>query len=434
MLLTVGAKTVIIGAMIDSGATENLISQLLVKLHSIPADFDVRSGLGTLDGSPLRTYSGHELTFSMTDDAGEAMTQSSEFLGVDMIGVDVILGLTWLNKINPDIDWSSQRWRYRSVTRAGRHHPDESESQDEDLAEVYPREMDSDGVNLQNRRPTCDEALTHLDAGADRAVPTCRPDVAFVSAEVFDELRREEDSGAYILEAVSNRLEAVVVGAVSEIQIPSVYSDFSDVFSKSAAEQLPPHGPHDHAIDLEDKEPAFGPIYNLSALELKVLREYIDDHLARGFIIPSTSPAGSPILFIKKKDGSLRLCVDYRSLNEITIKNRYPLPLIGEALDRLVGAKIYTKLDIRSAYNLIRIREGDEWKTAFRTRYGHFEYRVMSFELVNASATFQSYINNALREYLNIFVLTYLNDILIYSTIEVEHTTHMRRILVCLRK
>ena len=113
--------------------------------------------------------------------------------------------------------------------------------------------------------------------------------------------------------------------------------------------------------------------------ELKVLRGYLDENLKKGFIRESKSPAGYPILFAPKKDGSLRLCVDYRKLNDITIKNRYPLPNIGELQDRLGRAKIFTKLDLRGAYNLIRMKEGEEWKTAFRTRYGHYEYLVMPF-------------------------------------------------------
>ena len=150
-------------------------------------------------------------------------------------------------------------------------------------------------------------------------------------------------------------------------------SDFHDVFSKDNAQKLPKYGPQDHAIDTEGKQPLFGPIYNLSSTELQILREYLDEYLAKGFIVPSTSSAGAPILFVKKKDGCLRLCVDYRGLNAITIKNRYPLPLIMNLLNVLVGAVYFTKLDIRDAYHKIRVRAGDEWKTAFRCRYGQFE-------------------------------------------------------------
>jgi hypothetical protein len=157
----------------------------------------------------------------------------------------------------------------------------------------------------------------------------------------------------------------------------------------------------------------YGRIYNLSEVELRTLKAYIETNLANGFIQRSSSPAAAPILFAKKKDGCLRLCINYRALNAVTVKNRYPLPLISEMLDRVRDARVFTKLDLRGAYNLIRIREGDEYKTAFRTRYGQFEYRVMPFGLTNAPATFQSYIDDCLRSYIDDFAVCYLDDILI---------------------
>ena len=169
----------------------------------------------------------------------------------------------------------------------------------------------------------------------------------------------------------------------------------------------------------------------MSPAELKVLREYLEDSLAKGFIRESTSPAGSPILFVPKKDGTLRLCVDYRGLNDISIKNRYPLPLINEIMDRVNGAKVFSKIDLKDAYYRIRIREGDEWKTAFRTRYGHFEYLVMPFGLTNAPATFQAYINRVLRGLVDDCCIVYLDDILIFSQSEEEHRRHLE--LICER-
>ena len=153
-----------------------------------------------------------------------------------------------------------------------------------------------------------------------------------------------------------------------ERTVPEQYHDYADVFSEAAAASLPPHRPYDHTIDLEEgATPPYGPIYSMSETELKALREHLDDALGKGFIRPSNSPAGAPILFVKKKDGSLRLCVDYRGLNRITCKNRYPLPLIGDLLDRLRSAKVFTKIDLRAGYNNVRIAPGHEWKTAFRT-------------------------------------------------------------------
>ena len=215
--------------------------------------------------------------------------------------------------------------------------------------------------------------------------------------------------------------------------IPEAYQSLAEVFSEAQAETLPPHREGDHSIDLlEGTTPPFGPMYNLSAKELAVLREYLDINLANGFIQPSRSSAGAPVLFAPKGDGGLRLCVDYRGLNAITQKNRYPLPLIDEIMDRVCGARVFTKIDVKNAYYRICIWEGDEWKTAFRTRYGLYEYLVMPFGLTNAPVSFQSYIHGVLRKYLDIFVIVFLDDILIYSREESQHEQHVRTVLEAL--
>ena len=213
--------------------------------------------------------------------------------------------------------------------------------------------------------------------------------------------------------------------------IPIVYKDFKELFlEEKGIEALPAHQPWDHSIPIEPgKDVPFGPIYQMSEKELQVLREYIDTNLKKGFIRESQSPAGSPVLFVPKPNGKLRLCVDYRLLNNVTIKDRYAIPLTHELQDRTNGAVIYTKMDLRGAFNLIRIKEGEEWKTAFRTRYGHYEYCVMPFGLTNAPATFQRMINNVLREYLDVFVIVYLDDILVYSKNVKDHVTHVRKVL-----
>jgi hypothetical protein len=174
-------------------------------------------------------------------------------------------------------------------------------------------------------------------------------------------------------------------------------------------------------------------VYPLNEEQRATLKEYIRDELKKGHIRPSTSPAGYPILFVPKKNGKLRLCVDYRQLNDITIKNRHPLPLIREIRDRLHGARWFTALDLRGAYNLIRMKEGEEWKTAFRTSEGHFEYLVMPFGLTNAPATFQVMINHVLREFLDQFAVAYLDDILIYSRTLEQHKEHVHKVLQALQ-
>ncbi|KAL0174051.1 hypothetical protein M9458_030019 [Cirrhinus mrigala] len=199
--------------------------------------------------------------------------------------------------------------------------------------------------------------------------------------------------------------------------IPSEYQDLLEAFSPLKATQLPPHRPGDCAIDLlPGATPPRGRIFPLS------------QELAMGFIRPSTSPASAGFFFVKKKDG-LRPCIDYRGLNDITTKYRYPLPLVPAALEQLRTSRIFTKLDLRSAYNLIRIRAGDEWKTAFSTTSGHYEYTVMPFGLANSPSFFQAFINDVFRDMLNRWVIVYIDDILVYSNTYAEHIAHVRAVL-----
>ena len=197
--------------------------------------------------------------------------------------------------------------------------------------------------------------------------------------------------------------------------IPNKYSDFTNVFSEEKALILPERTElNKHTINLEDgKQPPYGSIYSLGLVELKTLKTYTKTYLKTRFIRPSKSLACAPILFNKKLNGSLRLCVYYQGLNNLTIKNRYLLPLIGESLDWLGRSKRFTQLDLTIAYHQMRIKEGKGWKTAFRTRYGYFEYQVMLFGLSNAPASFQKYINKILAEKLNIFVIVSLDEIFI---------------------
>jgi hypothetical protein len=217
--------------------------------------------------------------------------------------------------------------------------------------------------------------------------------------------------------------------------LPEEYQDFSDVFSEARSKHLAPHRPYDLKIELEEGTvPRLGPVYSLSPPELKSLRNFIDKHLSLKFIQPSTSPFGALVLFVKKKDGSLRLCVDYCALNKTTKKDRYPLPLIGDLLDVPRKAKLYTKLDLRHAYHLVRIAEGDKPKTAFRTRYGSFEWNVIPFGLTNAPATFQRFINDIFADLIDVSVVCYLDDILIYSRNEEDHKRDVREVLRRLQK
>ena len=172
----------------------------------------------------------------------------------------------------------------------------------------------------------------------------------------------------------------------------------------------------------------------MAPAEMRELRDQIEQLLGQGFIRRSTSSWGSPVLFIKKRDGSLRLCVDYRELNKVTIRNKYSLPRIDDLFDQLRGASFFSKIDLRSGYHQLRIREEYVSKTAFLMRYGSYEFRVMPFGLTNAPAVFMDLMNRVFREFLDQFVIIFIDDILVYSQTEEEHAEHLRQVLQMLRQ
>jgi len=309
----------------------------------------------------------------------------------DLADHDIILGIPWLREYNPQIDWITRTLSWKNC---------------DDTTSSKP---------AHRQRSMVDEKTIRRIASK----PTRKRQKAVTSTD-----RRKSLPDVRVLE---KRVTP---------DIPQEYAEFRKLFEEELGkEALPKHQPWDHEIKLEEgKKPGFQPIYGMSEKELQELRTYIDVNIKKGFIRPSESPAGFPVMFVPKKNGKLRLCVDFRRLNEITIKNRYPLPNISELRDRLSHAKIFTALDLRGAYNLIRMKEGEEWKTAFRTRYGHYEYTVMPFGLTNAPATCQALVNNVLREHLDIFVIAYLDDILIYSQDEKEHKEHVRTVLTLLQQ
>lgn len=351
-------------ALIDSGATGNYVSTYAANWMKTRRKQEPYELL-LVDGKAKRDNNG--VVSEETTPTTMKMGHHHELISLDVTPMgrryQIILGMPWMQKHNPSIDWARARI---VLDRCG-----------------------------------CSKKASH------------------------------EEISATSHEGTDHPAQGSPIG-----QIPTEYKEFSGIFEEGPrSEALPKHKPWDHEIPLEKgSEPPFGPIYGLSANELKVLKGYIDENLEKGFIRHSTSSAGSPVLFAPKKDGSLRLCIDYRKLNEMTIKDRYALPLANELRDRLGQAKIFTKLDLRGAYNLIRMKEGEEWKTAFRTRYGHFEYLVMPFGLTNAPATCMRLMNNVLAECLDIFAIAYLDDILVYSESEQKHVEHVKQVLTLLQE
>ena len=218
-----------------------------------------------------------------------------------------------------------------------------------------------------------------------------------------------------------------------DMSLPRVVCEYKDVFSGELP-GLPPSRDIDFHIELHlGTSPISMTPHRMAPIELQELKVQIQELLGKGFIRPSTSPWGAPVLFAKKKDKTLRLCIDYRKLNWVTIKNRYPLPRIDDLFDQLRGARVYSKIDLRTSYHQLRVREADIPKTTFRTRYGHFEFTVMPFGLTNAPAAFMDLMNRVFQPYLDQFVVVFVDDIQIYSRSEVEHEDHLRIVLHLLR-
>ena len=265
---------------------------------------------------------------------------------------------------------------------------------------------------------------------ADITSAAWKLDISMIGAASFNHLvqksQSSKDSGIQIFNVTLQDINIALTPKKPidpATKLLAEYHNFLYVFSKSDANVLPRHRPgYNYSIELiEGKVPTWGPLYSMSADELKVLKAYIKKMVDKGFIQASSSPAASVVLFAKKPGGGLRFCVDYRALNAITVKNQYPLPLIKETLERVCKAKIFSKINIIAAFNKLRIREGEEWKTAFQMRYDLYKYLVMPFGLANGLFSFQTYINDVLHGMLDIFCMAYIDDILIYSNLRKEH-------------
>ncbi|PKU73783.1 RNA-directed DNA polymerase [Dendrobium catenatum] len=217
-----------------------------------------------------------------------------------------------------------------------------------------------------------------------------------------------------------------------ELKDIPIIQEFPEVFSDDLPD-LPPSREIDFSVELvAGVEPFAKAPYRMAIKELKELKEQLQELLEKGFIRPSISPWGAPVLFVKK-DGSLRLYIDYRELNKLTVKNKYPLPIIDDLFDQLEGALVFSKIDLRSGYHQLRIREEDISKTAFSTRYGHYEFVVMPFDLTNAPAVFMDLMNRIFKPSLDLFVIVFIDDILVYSPDEKMHANHLRLVLYTLK-
>src|SRR3954470_15294793 len=378
-------KNTTLRILVDSGSSCNLIREKVTnKLKLMTKPIQEPYEVNLADGSP----------YSVKRQAAHVPVKYNgitERITLDLLpleGHDIIFGKPWLNEHNPHIDW-----RKNELT-----------------------------IEIQGQKITM-KGTTSTPMTASR--------VEQVSAIQFKRLIKKcERAFIVTIRSVEHAKEILH----DDQKLQKLIQEFQDVFPDDLT-KLPPHRNVDHRIELvPGAEPPHKRIYQLSQVELEVLKNTIRELLEKGYIRPSKSPYGAPILFVQKKDGTLRLCIDYRALNKLTIKNRYPLPRIDEMLDRVTGAKVFSKFDLASGYYQIRIADEDIPKTAFNTRYGHYEFLVMPFGLTNAPATFQTLMNDIFRDKLDQYVLVYLDDILIYSKDKAEHLTHLEQVCQVLRE
>ncbi len=410
MIFVISTNNVRMLALIDNDFNQNFIDQRFAYEWRLNADENSSTNSQTVNETFLRMFRSHLLKFSSEKDDERISKIEQNLISAHMIEVNVILEMTWLREINSIMNWSTDRWRFwkNLETSSNRFRDAANKQKSEDFKKtrnfyIIQMNWSKFQFNLFESEAFAFATLFSVDSKRERLLIVIQ--------------KADENS-----DKISN-------------EISFQYFAFQDIFFEVKAHKFFEHDFHDHVIEiLSNRDFLFDSIYNLSATELKVLKDYIDEYMKKNFIIEFVSSAKALILFVKKTNDKLRLCVDYKELNEIIIKNRYSLFFINENLNKLSETKIFIKLNVKDVFHRIRIRKEDEWKTTFRCRFDHYQYRVMFFELANSSITFQAYINKTMHSYLDLFVLMYINDLLMFFSSTEKHIEHVKLMLQRLRK
>src|SRR5271163_1398017 len=380
-------------SLVDSGAGGVFIDQNYARrLHLDIKMLDIPMKARNVDGTEnkrgiIKSYV--DLQFKMGD---KDFTERFFLTGLGR--QTIILGFSWLRKHNPLIDWQTGYIAWRDEEKETRTDPKSSMEEEEDQEQWKTRTL-----NPINEEDDNEIVVSYLEEIKD--------DELWINAKmnIAVELAIKENEKGGKKEISMEEL------------VPEDLHDFLDVFNEKQADRFPDSRPWDHKIEMKEGfEPKSFKVYNLTPIEQTELDKFLKENLDKGYIRPSQSPMASPFFFVTKKDGRLRPCQDYRYLNDWTIKNAYPLPLISEIMDKLKGAKYFTKFDVKGAYNNIRIRSGDEWKGAFKTNRGLYEPTVMFFGMCNSPATFQSMMDSVFAEEIEgNLVIIYMDDILVFA-------------------
>jgi transposase InsO family protein len=480
--------SVAVQALIDTGA--NGFAFIDTKLAVMVAQFfgihtealDSKCAVRGYDGKSTNPIT-HAITLNLVVDGHRQL--ATPMLIVDLGRYDIILGKKWLAKFDvmPSCKLNRLIWPEETTLldevstkcltplpkrilqrkeRIKEEHQEDADRRDKLMEREIRREryrpprtflMDyRNGLNKMDRAlnqteesiPPKQVKRRNQDINDKSSI---RIDIALIGAAAFHLQATKKGSEAFVTSLYE--IEKLIDDRKGEIdfqeekenilsKLPSQYHQYADVFSKIASDKMPPDRPCNHKIELEEgslptRDIGHSPLYKQNLEELEAARKYIIENLDKGFIAPNQAPFASPILMAKMPSGKLRFCVDYRKLNAITKKDRYPLPLIDELMERLSRAKIFTKLDIRQGFHRIRIDPESQDLTTFKTRYGTFKYKVVPFGLTNGPATFQRLINEIFMDCLDDFLTAYIDDLLIYSNDELEHQAHVKLVLERLR-
>ncbi|RWR84947.1 Ty3/gypsy retrotransposon protein [Cinnamomum micranthum f. kanehirae] len=377
MRITGTLKQCPLTVLIDSGSTHNFIDPLIIRKADVPTQSDLEFEVMVASGDRLK---GNGISKGVVIHSQGVPIQADFYL-LSLGGVDAVLGTHWLRTLGPVV------WDFAALSMSFKQ---------------KGKEYQLKGIPASNSKLVDPDKLA-------KQLPN--------SAQAF---------------AIQLLSMGAPITPLLDPQMQLLLEDFDDIFLEPQG--LSPNRTHDHAIPLIEGTPPVNvkpyryPFFQKSEIE-KIISEMLKD----GIIRPTTSPFSSPVLLVKKKDGTWRMCIDYRALNKVTVKDKFPIPVVDELLDELNGSTIFSKLDLRSGYHQIRVKTDDVHKTAFRTHEGHYEFLVMPFGLTNAPSTFQALMNSVFKPHLRKFVLVFFDDILVYSKNLLDHMHHLKIVLEALR-
>ena len=417
ILRTSHAQDIYTRTFIDCGADINCIDYGFARRNKIPLKkLQKPLTVNNVDRSPNEAGTiRHSVTLFIRMGG---IIHKEEFYAIKCGKDNIILGLPWLNRVNPTINWVNKHVNIHEAT---------------DQTEEYNLATSSKPFTI---RKAAQEQPTHpelLPWGHEKEEPIY-PDENFVN--YVRGAQYVYTKGTNRFQMIDGKLRPLTVAKTSiasklaqkvketQVTLPEEYAEFAEVFSEEASQRMPPSRAYDHPILLDETfVPKISKVYPLSPDEQKATDDFIEENLRTGKIRPSSSPQASSFFYIGKKDSGLRPCQDYRYVNEHTIKDAYPLPLISDLIDMVKDTTIFTKFDIRSRYNNIRIKEGDQWKAAFITSKGLFKPTVMFFGLSNSPATFQRFMNDSFKDMIaEGWLIVYMDDMLITAADEKENT------------